>query len=389
MKNKLAFFGGKPIRVKRKLKSGKIFGKEEEKKVLKILKSGILSCFRGGPYVKEFEKKFAEFCGCKFGLATTSGTTALHTALAALNLKQGDEVIVPAFTFVSTASVIIQERLKPVFVDIDETFCIDSKDIERKITSKTKAIIPVHLFGNPADMPRIIEIAKKYSLFIIEDCAQAHGASIQGKRVGSFGDFGCFSFFQTKNMTCGEGGMVVTSNKNLYLKAKLKREHGSPEITGGSWYNYQELGYNYNMTEIQAAIGTLQLKRLEKFNKKRIKNANLYRRLLCKQPLTFIKDRPNTLNVYHNFPMLLPKCLSSKRDVFVKAVRAEGVWIDVCYPKPLYKTPLFIKLGIRGKCPFTEDVASRIVNAFTDPTIPKDYIHDTCRAIIKCLNYFY
>lgn len=389
MKNKLAIYGGKPIRGKRKFKSGRIFGKEEERKVLRILRSDILSCFRGGPYVKEFEKKFASFCGCEFGLATTSGTTALHTALAALNLKRGDEVIIPAFTFVSTASVIIQEGGKPVFADIDETFCINPNDIEKKITPRTKAIIPVHLFGNPADMSRIIEIAKRYSLFIIEDCAQAHGASIREKRVGSFGDFGCFSFFQTKNMTCGEGGMVVTNNKNLYLRAKLKREHGSPETPGGNWYNYQELGYNYNMTEIQAAIGIVQLKRLEKFNLRRIKNANLYRKILYKQPLTFIKDRPDAVNVYHNFPMLLPKHLSSKRDIFVKAVRSEGVWIDICYPKPLYKTPLFINLGLKGKCPFAEDVASRIVNAFTDPTLSKDYIYDTCRAIIKCLNYFY
>lgn len=387
MKENIALYGGAKVRNKQG-KQRFTIGRQEKKAVMKIFETGVLSCFRGGMYVREFEKEFADFCDCEFGLATTSGTTALHTAVAALNLKPEDEVIVPALTFVSTASIVLQENAKVVFADIDETYNIDPEDVERKITKNTKVIIAVHLFGNPANMPRLQEIAKKYSLFLIEDCAQAHGATINRQKVGSLGDFGCFSFFQTKNMTCGEGGMVTTNNKEMYTKARLKREHGSPEIPGGTWYNYQELGFNYNMTEIQAAIGLTQLKRLPGFNEKRIAHARLYQKLLKGAPVTTPMAHKGYESVFHNFPILLPEKLIGKRDLIVDAVRAEGVWIDVCYPIPLYKTQLFIKRGIKGHCSKTESFTSRVINASTDPLVSTDYIEDTCKAIIKCVNYF-
>lgn len=387
MNNKLALYGGTPIRFKKDKQKFPI-GKEEKKAAIEVIKSGFLSAFRGGKHVQIFEKEFANFCDCQFGIATTSGTTALHTAISSIGLKKGDEVLVPAFTFVSSASVILQENATPVFVDIDDSFCMDTDDLEKKITPKTKAIVVVHLFGNPADMEKIMKIAKKYSFKVIEDCAQAHGATINNKKVGSFGDFGCFSFFQTKNMTCGEGGMVVTNDENLYKKAKLKREHGSLQKEDGSWYNYEELGYNYNMTEIQAAIGLEQLKKLPLLNHKRQQNSSVYKKLLKNLDLKFILERENTENVCHNFPLLLPKCLVDKRDLFVKALKAEGVWADVCYPKPLFRTNLFINLGICGKCPAIEDVSSRIINLPTDPTITKEYVVDTCNAVKKCLKVF-
>lgn len=387
MENKIALYGGSPVRSK-KDKQEFFIGTQEKKAAIAVIRSGILSSFRGGKYVKTFEQNFSSFCGCKFGVATTSGTTALHTAISSIGLNRNDEVLVPAFTFVSSASVILQEGAKPVFVDIDHSFCIDIDDLERKITPKSKAIIVVHLFGNPVDMKGIMEIAKKYSLKVIEDCAQAHGASINGKMVGSFGDFGCFSFFQTKNMTCGEGGMVVTNNEELYKKAKLKREHGSLQKEDGSWYNYEELGYNYNMTEIQGAIGIEQLKKLPTLNRKRQKNANLYKKLLTNLNLEFMKEREGSEVVFHNFPVLLPKSLVEKRGLFVDALKTEGVWADICYPKPLYSTNLFVNLGIKGECPIIEDVSSRIINLPTDPKITKDYVIDTCKAIKKCLNYF-
>jgi len=387
MKEKIALFGGTRVRNKQD-KQRFTIGWQEKKAVMKIFETSVLSCFRGGMYVRKFEKEFANFCDCKFGLATTSGTTALHTALAALNLKPEDEVIVPALTFVSTASIVLQENAKVVFADIDETYNIDPKDIEKKITKNTKVIIAVHLFGHPANMPRLQEIANKHSLFLIEDCSQAHGATVNGQKVGSLGDFGCFSFFQTKNMTCGEGGMVTTNNKEMYIKAKLKREHGSSEIPGGTWYNYQELGFNYNMTEIQGAIGLTQLKRLPGFNKKRFAHAKLYQRLLKGTPVTTPITHKGFRSAFHNLPILLPEKLIRKRDLIVDAIKAEGVWVDVCYPIPLYKTQLFIKRGIKGRCPKTESFTSRVITAFTDPLLSIDYIEDTCKAIIKCVNYF-
>jgi perosamine synthetase len=381
----LAINGGSPVRTIKDKRQYTI-GEEEKAMVMKVMENGILSAFRGGEFVREFENKFSDFCGCKYGIATTSGTTALHTAVSALGLKPGDEVIVPAYTFVSTASVVIQENATPVFADIDESFNLDMADVKRKITPKTKAVIVVHLFGNPANMEELMKVARDKSLVVIEDCAQAHGAILNNKKAGSFGDFGCFSFFQTKNMTCGEGGMVITNDSVLYSKAKRKREHGSLDIPGGSWYNYEELGYNYNMTEMQAAVGLAQLDKLPRFNEKRIENGKRYRKLLADTNLLFIKD--NGVNVYHNFPILIPAELSPKRDEIVSAIRAEGVWVDVCYPKALYQTNLFINMGIKGDCPMTENVASRMITAFTDPLVSKDYIEDTCKAIKKCISYF-
>src|SRR3989344_4773171 len=234
---RLAIDGGRPVR-DGPWKVGFPIGQEEKDEVIKVLDDGWISRFRGGERVRQFERNFADYCGVSYGIATTSGTTALHTAISALGIGPGEEVIVPALTFVSTASIVLQQNAVPIFADIKrETFCMSPEDLERKITERTKAVIPVHLFGHPADMGKILEIAKRNNLYVIEDAAQAHGASINGKKVGSFGNFGCFSFFQTKNMTCGEGGMVLTDDNKLYREARLSREHGSPESDKG-WYFY-------------------------------------------------------------------------------------------------------------------------------------------------------
>lgn len=382
MKN-LAIHGGTPVTTK-KYAIPYPLGEEEKNAVLTVLNKGVLSVFRGGPNVRAFEAQFSAQCNCNYGVATTSGTTALHTAVSAVGIKPGDDVLVPAFTFVSTASVVLQQGATPVFVDIDDTFCMDVEDVKAKISPKTRCIIPVHLFGHPAPMEEIVTIARKNELFIIEDCAQAHGAAINGNPVGAYGDLGCFSFFQTKNMTCGEGGMVVTNNKELYRRARLLREHGSPE-NPKTWYTYETLGYNYNMTELQAAVGLEQLKKLEHFNEKRREHAALYRELLEDTDLVLVKERKGYKNVYHNFPVLLPRYHAGKRDFFVEAVSAEGIRSDVCYPKPLYQTALFKKRGITGHCPRTESYAQRIFNLFTDPTVPHDFIYDSATAIKKVL----
>ena len=201
-----------------------IVGKKKIKAVKKVILSGR---YDSGHKVKEFENKFANYLGIKYAVAINSGTAALHVALAVLNIEAGDEVIVPPLTFFSTISSVLHQNATPIFADIDlENFCLDSQDIEKKITKHTKAIIPVHLYGNSAEMDKIMTIAKKYNLKVIEDAAQAHGTEYKNKKVGAIGDIGCFSFFATKHMTTGEGGILVTNNKEWADLARIIRSHG-------------------------------------------------------------------------------------------------------------------------------------------------------------------
>lgn len=384
-KNELALYGGTPVTKPIPRKSS--IGSEELAAAETVVKNGVLSGFRGGASVRAFEQAFAEYVGTKYAVATTSGTTALHASVASLGLKKGDEVLVPALTFVSTASVALQEGLTVVFVDIDDDYCMDVQDLKSKITEKSKAIIPVHLYGRPAQMEEIISIAKEHNLVVIEDACQAHGAEYEGKKAGNLGDIGCFSFFETKNMTCGEGGMVTTSDDELYRQICLRREHGSPRNTN-TWYAYNVLGYNYNMTEVQGAIGKVQLGKLDAMNRGRVDNAQLYYKYLADLELTLPPEPKRSTNVYHNFPVLLPEKYREKRDLFIKAMQAEGIPIDVAYPCTLYQTKLFIDAGITGDCPRAEDISSRLFTLFTDNAIDEKVIIDTVEAIKKVFTYF-
>lgn len=387
MNSKLAIHGGKAVMEPPVLKYN--IGIDEANAVKNVInESGVLSSFRGGKYVKEFEDQFAKYIGTKYAIATTSGTTALHASLAALNLKKGSEVLVPAVTFVSTASVVLQEHLIPVFVDIDEYFCMQPDDLLRKITNKSKAIIPVHLYGQPADMNKINKIAKKYNLSIIEDACQSHGAKYSTKHTGNLADVGCFSFFQSKNMTCGEGGMITTSNEELYKSILLKREHGSPRGSS-TWYGYNTLGFNYNMTELQAAVGLVQLKKLDLMNKARSYNAKLYEKYLSDCGILLPKANVNATHVWHNYTCLLPKELAKDRDFFVEALKREGIPVDIAYPTVLYKTNLFIDTFGDSICPNAEDYTSRLFTLFTDISIDEAIINNTRIAIKKILNYLY
>jgi len=230
-----------------------------------------------GKYIKLFEDSFSKFCDVKYGVACSNGTTALHLALATLDIGPGDEVIIPDFTMIATANAIIYTGAKPVLVDSElETWNIDTKKIEEKITKKTKAIMPVHTYGHPVDMNPIKRLASKYDLFVVEDAAEAHGAEYKGKKVGSLGDIGCFSFYSNKVLTTGEGGMIVTNNEKFAEKAALLRNQA---LTKPRFLHY-ELGFNYRITNIQAAIGLAQTERARELVKARIKNANLYNDLL-------------------------------------------------------------------------------------------------------------
>lgn len=215
-----------------------------------------------GYYIDRFEQEFAKFCGVKYGVAVSSGTTALHLAMMALGIGPGDEVILPDLTFAASINTILHANAKPVIVDIEnDSWTIDPKEIEKAITPRTRAIMPVHIYGQPSNMGEIMRIAKKHKLFVVEDCAEAHGAKFKSKKVGSFGDIGCFSFYANKVITTGEGGMCVTNSKKLYDKMRVLRDHG---MSKKKKYWHDDVGYNYRMTNLQAAIGCAQLEKIER-----------------------------------------------------------------------------------------------------------------------------
>lgn len=247
-------------------------GEEELKNITEAVKSGWISS--KGKFILEFEEKFAEYCGCKHGTATSNGTVSLHLALKALDIKKGDEVIVPTLTFIATANAVTYCNAKPVFVDSHPDYwCMDPEKIEEKITENTKAIIPVHLYGHPCDMDAIMDIAREHDLYVIEDAAEAHGAEYKGKKVGSFGDINCFSFYGNKIITTGEGGMCLTDNDELAERMRILRDHG---MNPNKRYWHDVIGFNYRMTNLQAAVGVAQIKRLDEFVEKKRRIAGWY-----------------------------------------------------------------------------------------------------------------
>jgi len=309
--------------------------KAEEKAVISVLKSGRLVM---GECCKKFEKYFANFCQVKYAISTSSGTSALHLALLALNIKEGDEVITTPFSFIATANAILYTGAKPVFVDIDPfTYNIDPKSIEEKITRQTKAILVVHLYGQPCKMEEILKIAKKYKLFVIEDAAQAHGARYKNKKVGSLGDIGAFSFYATKNITTGEGGMITTNRKKLAKKVEILRNQGQSKQ-----YFIKAIGYNYQMTEIAAAIGIEQLKRIKKLNKKRQKNAQYLTKKIKElklpvQPPVIISEAEH---VFHQYTIQV-----EKRDKVRRKLEEAGIEAKVYYPLPINAQIPYRKMG--------------------------------------------
>ena len=247
-------------------------GEEELKNVVEAVKSGWVSS--RGKFIEEFENSFAKYIGVKYGVATSNGTAALHLALAALNIGEGDEVIVPDLTFAATINSVIYVGAKPVIVDINPHYwCIDPDKLEKAITPSTKAIIPVHLYGHPCDMEAITEIASKHNLYVIEDAAEAPGAEYKGRKVGSFGYISCFSFYGNKIITTGEGGMCLTNDRELAEKIRILRDHGMNPVKR---YWHDVVGFNYRMTNLQAALGLAQLSKIERFIEKKRKIAEIY-----------------------------------------------------------------------------------------------------------------
>lgn len=368
----LALFGGKKIREK-PFTPFPVIAKEEAAMVSEVIKTHRLSgfiaaagdSFLGGPYVKKLEGMIRDYFKVRFAITVNSATAGLHCALAALNLKSDDEVIVPPYTMSATVSAVLMAGATPVFADIcDDDFCLDPVQVEKAVTKHTKAIMVVHLFGCPAKMDKIKAIAKKYKLALFEDCAQAPGALYKKQYVGTIGDAGIFSFNQHKTITTGEGGFIITNDDKLALKMQLIRNHGEAVIEGmGLDDSFAHIfGYNYRMTELEAAVGAAQFPRLDKLNSHRIELAEYLKKQLSQfKGLTFHKSGKGTKEVYFLLAIKVdPRQLGITRDQLVDALNAEGIPFGKGYVKPLYLLPVFQKNAHKknrykpGICPVVE-----------------------------------
>jgi perosamine synthetase len=323
--------------------------------VTDCLKSGWISSL--GKYVPLFEQKFSQYCGVKYGIATSNGTTALHLALVTLGIGPGDEVIVPTLTFIATANAVTYTGARPVFVDAEPvTWNLDPAKIAEKITPHTRAIIPVHLYGHPANMDAIREIAHSYGLFVIEDAAEAHGAEYKGQKVGSLGDIACFSFSGNKIITTGEGGALLSNNHYWVERARLLRDHA---MSRDRRYWHTEVGYNYHLTNVQAAIGVAQLERIDEFIARKRANARMYNSLLEKVAgLTLPPEEPWAKSVYCMYSILLEDSYGISRDQLMLRLRKAGIdsrpFFHPMHTLPPYKS--------HDRLPVAESLAAKGIN---------------------------
>lgn len=348
-----------------------MMGEEEVNSVVEVIKSGMIA---QGPKVKELEEKFAEYCGSKFAVAFNSGTAAIHAGLYALGIKEGDEVITTPFTFVATANPILMQGAKVVFADINEKdFNLDAVEVSKKITDKTKAIVPVDLYGQIYDYEKISEIAKKYSLKILEDACQAIGAEQKGLKAGKFGDIGAFSLYATKNIMCGEGGLIVTDSEEVAELCKRFRHHGQSEKTR---YEYWDLGYNYRMMDLQAAIASVQLKKCDELNEKRIKNAHrLTEGLKGVKGIMLPGVKNDNHHVFHQYTIRITEDFGHSREDVISHLKEKGVGTGIYYPKPLHLHPHFMKFGYKeGDFPVAEKMAKQVLSLPVHPSLTDDEI---------------
>ncbi len=351
-----------------------LVGEEEKRAVLEVLESGMLA---QGKKVDEFEKAFAEFIGVKHAIATSNGTTALHTAILAHKIGEGDEVITTPFSFIATANVIQMSGATPVFVDIEEgTFNLDPAKIEQAITPRTRAIMPVHLYGKPVLMHAICDIARKHDLIVIEDACQAHGAEINGRRVGSFGT-GCFSFYPTKNMTTGEGGIITTNDDSFASLARKMISHGSSKR-----YHNEFVGYNYRMTNIAAAIGIEQLKKLERFTQKRQHNAKYLSNGLSQIP-GITTPSLSSGHVFHQYSIRITSDFGKSREQVVEFLKMKGIQSSIFYPIPIHKQEAYPRHN-SANFPAAEKAAKEILSIPVHPSLDKEDLDIIIRALKAC-----
>jgi dTDP-4-amino-4,6-dideoxygalactose transaminase len=348
-----------------------LVGKEEISAVTSILKNGALTSAanQGGKHVQNFEKSAASFVKSKYVVAVNSGTAALQAALYALDVKKGDEVLVPSFTFVATANAVVSTGAKPVFVDIlKENYTLDPDDLEKKITKKTRAIIPVHLYGNIANIERLSEISKKYNIPIIEDSAQSLGSTYKRKHAGTFFEMGCWSMYPAKVMTAGEGGFIATNNKKLRDKLLMIRNHGM--VHG---YDTKMFGLNLRLPEINAAIATVQIKKLPNFLKIRKQNAELLSKLLSDVKIKLPPQRKNENVNWYLYTIAL-----KNRDKLLKKLNEKGIGAASYYPTPVHKTPFY---KVKTKLPITDWAASNVLSLPVHPKVTSKNIEFIAKTI--------
>ena len=348
-----------------------LVGKEEIIAVTSILKNGALTSATnyGGKHFQNFEKSAASFVKSKYVIAVNSGTAALQAALYALDVKKGDEVLVPSFTFVATANAVISTGAKPVFVDIlKENYTIDPDDLTKKITKNTRAIIPVHLYGNVAHVEQLSEISKKHNIPIIEDSAQSLGSTYKGKHTGTFFEMGCYSMYPAKVMTAGEGGFIVTNNKKFRDKLLMIRNHGM--VHG---YDTRVFGLNLRLPEINAAIATVQMKKLPNFLKIRKRNADLLSKLLSELKIKLPHQRKD-----ENVNWYLYTIATNKRNRILKILNEKGIGAASYYPIPVHKTPFY---KLKTKLSVTDWAASHVISLPIHPKVTQNNIEFIAKTI--------
>ena len=332
--------------------------------------------FALGPAVAEFEEKIAAYCGSKYAIGVSSGTDALLASLMALEIKGGDEVITTAFTFFATAGCITRVGAKPVFVDVEaDSYNIDANLIEEKITEKTRAIIPVHLFGQVAQMKPIMEIAQRHNLAVIEDAAQAIGAIQDGVKSGNFGDCGCFSFYPSKNLGgFGDGGLVTTSSEDLAEKIRILRDHGQ-----NPRYFYKVIGGNFRLDGIQGAVLTVKLRHLDKWNERRRKNAAIYDGILANSPVKPPKIDANNVSIYHQYTVTVPE-----RNELQKFLTENQIGSAIFYPKPLHLQDCFKELGYKqGDFQVAERLCNEVLSLPVYPELTEEQIEYVAKTVLR------
>jgi dTDP-4-amino-4,6-dideoxygalactose transaminase len=343
-----------------------IIGKEEINAVVSVMKSGMIV---QGPKTAELEVTFAKYCKTKYAVALNSGTAAIHAGLYALGITKGDEVITSPFTFVASANPIVMLGGKVIFADIsEEDFNLDPREVEKKITQKTKAILPIDLYGQIYDYNNIKKIAKKHKIKILEDACQAHGAEQGRKKAGVFGNVSAFSLYATKNMMSGEGGLITTDSKEIMEKCKRFRHHGQSEKTK---YEYWDMGYNYRLTDLCATIAIEQLKKIDTFNVRRISNAQrLSEGLRGIRGLILPCVKKDNKHVFHQYTIRITDDFKSSRDKFINYLKKSGIDCGVYYPKPLHLHPHFVKMGYKeGDFPVAENMSKQVLSLPVHPSL--------------------
>jgi perosamine synthetase len=353
-------------------------GEEEIEAVVKVMRNGPLTNALGaGPMVTQFEKNFAEFAGVNHAVAMNTGTAALHAAIVAAGVKKGDEVILPSFTFVATAEACVMAGGKPVFADIDpETYNVSPDEIKKNVTKKTKAIVPVDLYGFSADAKPIKEIAAKHDLAVVEDAAQAHGATYAGKPAGAFADAACWSLYASKNMTTGEGGVATTDSDEMAETLRLIRTHGEK-----AKYASLMLGFNYRMSEIQAAIGLVQLEKLPSFVAKRRENAKRLTKLLAASDgLKLPRETGERQHSWYLYTVRLQNATESERNKIVEELKRKNIGAEVYYINPVHLMPYYRENFGESRLPETEKAAKQVFSLPIHSSVTEaqvDYIGKT------------